>query len=200
MLMMLKIIKKRYYFILLIVVTTAISPDVSVLKQNLKVYFTTFVADFSYSNSDGLLYSGKLSYQYPDKVHIKFSDGKVIASDGKFLWVYDPSTLLCAKQVLDPEKQEGLFDLLNSGFTFEQQNNRYIFTRDNGFYREIVVDVENGLFTYIRLITKDNKIMNFSFHNVQTDVGIRAGLFNYKPPTDAQLVENPLNKYSIYIK
>jgi outer membrane lipoprotein-sorting protein len=162
------------------------------LKESLSTMFSTFQADFSYTNTEGNLFTGKLYYQYPDKMHLRLSDNRVIATNGTYLWMYSPSTMVCARQKVEQKDQYNL-KFLTDNFTMERNGDHFVFTRPDGKIKEIVLDVQNQMIKNIRLKVDEN-FMNISFSNVERQVGLKASLFNYKPPTDAQLVENPLNK------
>jgi outer membrane lipoprotein carrier protein len=40
----------------------------------------------------------------------------------------------------------------------------------------------------------DSDYYEISLSGVQTDIGLPASIFNYHPPSSAQIVENPLNQ------
>ncbi len=166
----------------------------SALKEGLSGLFSSFAANFTYNNSQGAFYEGKIYYQYPNKLHIELKNKKVIATNGLYLWIYNPETLVCIRQTVEAGDL-GILDDLDR-FVKDEVQNRYVYekTYSSGeMEKKVVIDVENGMIQAIQ-IQEGKDVINISFSNIETDIGIKASLFNYKPPTDTQLLENPLNK------
>lgn len=167
--------------------------EIDDIRSQIKGLATNFSSSFSYSTSTGDLYTGEIYYQYPNKLHIQLSDKRVIATNGKYLWVYEPETKICARQMVKEETSGGLFYLLKGGYTVQEENGRYIFKRPGALMHEVTIKVENSILKSIQFKVAED-IINVSFSNVVTNTGMKASLFNYKPDPDAQLIENPLNK------
>ncbi|MES0491881.1 MAG: hypothetical protein ABUK01_17935 [Leptospirales bacterium] len=168
------------------------------LKGEIGGLYSSFSANFSYSSGSGVVRSGKIHYQYPGKVHIAFSDGRVIASNGFFLWIYSPSNRICAKQDLagSGSVSGGIVGFLNS-YEMTRTQNRFVFRKLGANIEEVTVDIlpDSKMIKNLRFKTKNN-VFTYSFSDIIVGAGVKASLFNYKPPTDAQMVENPLNRYS----
>lgn len=185
--------------LLLVGVVFFFSGRVSALNEELKTelggLFTSFTGNFNYSNSKGAFYGGKIYYQYPNKVHIELATKKVIATNGIYLWIYNPETSVCIRQTVEPGDM-GIFSRLDESYDLRREQNRFVFEKLDilgAVEKKVVIDVENSMLKAIQ-IQENDETVNISFSNVETDIGIKAALFNYKPPTDAQLLENPLNK------
>jgi len=180
--------------------------EVDDVEGKIKGLFTSFTANFSYSSTVGDkngesvdLYTGKIYYQYPNKLNIQISDGRVIATNGKYLWVYNPDTKICGRQAVKEENIGGLFYFLHGGYSVQEDNGRYIFQRPGSALGEVTLKVDGDILKSVQFKIKDNvnkidTVINASFSNVVTDTNIKASLFNYKPDPDAQLIENPLNR------
>lgn len=166
--------------------------EIDDIQAGIKGLYTNFTANFSYTTSSGELLSGKIYYQYPDKLHLRLSDGRVIATNGKFLWTYNSDTKICARQTVR-EQSGGLFYFLRAGYSVQQDNGRYIFKGSGENQKEVSIKIEGGNLKSVQFKTK-NDVINISFSNIVTDTSMKASLFSYKPDPEAQLVENPLNK------
>jgi len=217
--MKMKSFKVLFVFLLLWGAQPQPAIEVNDVQGKIKGLYTSFTANFSYSSSSGELYSGKIYYQYPDKLHIQLSDGRVIATNGKFLWTYNASTRICARQSVKPENGGGLFYFLQAGYSVHEENGRYIFKGKGDNLPEVSLKVDDGNLKSVqfkskrRVAPKNTKaanefddadvagfgddVINVSFSNMVTDTSMKASLFNYKPDPEAQLVENPLNRIGI---
>lgn len=67
---------------------------------------------------------------------------------------------------------------------------------DTKYYEEIVVSLTpNNMPRSIRLKPKGrDSFTEITFSGIQTNIGIPASSFNFHPPANAQIVENPLNQ------
>lgn len=172
---------------------TSYAAEIGDLERRIKGLHTNFTANFSYSSSLGESYTGKIYYQYPNKLHIQLSDGRVIATNGKFLWTYNSETRICARQVVQEESAGGLFYFLHGNYSVQEENGRYVFKRPVDDGNEITVKVEGDTVKSVQFKSAAD-VVNFSFSNVVTDTNMKSSLFNYKPDPEAQLIENPLNR------
>ena len=90
----------------------------------------------SWTYNSGQSYSGSFKYLSPGKIFVKFSTprGKILVSNGKKLWVYNPSTNICGVQELSRGFSGGIagitkgyFAILSSqgssGYTIKLKNN-----------------------------------------------------------------------------
>jgi len=196
-------VKKKFYIIPFILLGLTLATGFTLantgeLKGEISGLYTSFSANFSYSSGTGVVRSGKMHYQYPGNLHIQFNDGRIIASNGTFLWIYSPSNRVCAKQTLagSGSVSGGLVGFLNR-YEVTRTQNRFVFRNPDANIEEVVVDIhqDTKMIKNLRFKT-DNNVFTYSFSNINVGAGAKASLFNYKPPTDAQLVENPLNRYS----
>ncbi|RME92817.1 MAG: outer membrane lipoprotein carrier protein LolA [Candidatus Hydrogenedentota bacterium] len=161
------------------------------IKSLLGGLYKSFTANFTISGSSGNLMSGKIYYQYPGKLHVKTSDGGVIATNGRYLWIYNPASGRCMKQDVGGTGG-GILGILKS-YDGKRSGDSFIFRNPNKKITEIGIRVSKGMIRSVRFQTEDSSY-TVSFSNVQFSGGIRASLFNYKPPASAQVIENPLNK------
>ncbi|TGK07484.1 outer membrane lipoprotein carrier protein LolA [Leptospira semungkisensis] len=139
--------------------------------------------------------TGTLSYKKPNQIHVKFSDGRVIASNGRYLWFYSPARGIVGKQ--DVKGLTGGMAGLLSGYEEVTPVGGSIRLKSNNrTYEEIVVTL--GPDNTPRTLRMKNKgsgeYTSVSFSGVQTNVGLSASLFNFGAPSNAQIVENPLNE------
>ncbi|MDH5719379.1 MAG: zf-TFIIB domain-containing protein [Spirochaetia bacterium] len=170
------------------------SVGIEEIKDKAKGIFSSFMADVEYRSSSGINKKGKISYEYPDKLHIILADNSIIATNGKFLWIYNPETEICAKQEV-AENSGGIFEFLKyyKG-SYVEENSQYVYKNDKRDISEIIISVDNEMLKEINF--KSEEITHtFKFNEIKIGTGIKKSLFNYKPPPNAQLVENPLNMY-----
>ncbi len=163
----------------------------SALKAAAGGMYSSFTANFTYTSSGGAVNSGKIYYQYPNKLHVRTSNGGVIATNGTHLWIYNPASAICARQDVGGSSG-GIIGLL-SGYEGQIRGNSYVFRKPGAYYEEVVVTVSNGMIASVRLRHEDETSV-YSFSGIQLDAGIKGSLFTFKPPANAQLVENPLNR------
>jgi outer membrane lipoprotein carrier protein len=187
-----KFFKFTFLLLFMLVIQPRQAAEIDDIQAGIKGLYTNFTANFSYTTSSGELLSGKIYYQYPDKLHLRLSDGRVIATNGKFLWTYNSDTKICARQTVR-EQSGGLFYFLRAGYSVQQDNGRYIFKGSGENQKEVSIKIEGGNLKSVQFKTK-NDVINISFSNIVTDTSMKASLFSYKPDPEAQLVENPLNK------
>jgi outer membrane lipoprotein carrier protein len=168
--------------------------DIADIRSRIKGLDSSFTANFSYSSNTGEIYTGKIFYEYPNKLNIQLSNGSVIASNGKYLWVFDSHNNVCSRQnVKEGEETGGLFFFLQRGYLVREDNGRYIFNNPDFALSEVSLKIEDSFLKNVQFKIKDS-VINVSFSNVIINTSIKASLFNYKPGPDTQLIENPLNK------
>jgi len=196
--MLYRIMRSRISVIILSLLFGALClfADSGGLKSKVSGIYSSFSANFSYSSGGGSVSTGKIFYRYPGNLHVRFSDGKVIAANGIHVWLFNPSTMICAKQTLAGSGGVGggVLGLIRGDYTMRQVNNRFIYDSETERISQVIVDTNNSMIKNLR-ITIGDKVYNFSFSNVVIGGNAPASYFTYKPPTDAQLVENPLNRY-----
>ncbi|MCS6984555.1 MAG: outer-membrane lipoprotein carrier protein LolA [Leptospiraceae bacterium] len=150
---------------------------------------SSFTANFNLTASDGYTTSGKIYYQYPNKLHIRTSDGRIVATNGVYLWLYNPSTGVCAKQEVSGSSG-GLLSLLNQ-YEIQERGSSYVLHNAQAYFEEIIITLNNQVLTSLKMRHREH-ILHFTFSQVELGSGIKASLFNYKPPAHVQVIENPL--------
>lgn len=159
------------------------------LLQILSGVQTSFRANISYFIDGDIRYQGKITYSYPNKIYVQFGNGDAVISNGKDLWLYDAASMLCAKQ----EVGAGSFVLPLSKYRSEQRGNTLTLFRGN---RKITVISKSGLPVSVLFENTNNSSgkVRITFSNFQTGIEVSPSFFYYKPPTSAQIVENPFKK------
>ncbi|MFC1668766.1 outer membrane lipoprotein carrier protein LolA [Spirochaetota bacterium] len=154
----------------------------------------------SWTYNSGQTYSGSFKYLSPGKIFIKFSTprGKILVSNGKKLWVYNPSSNICGIQELSRGSSGGIagmtkgyFAILSSqsssGYTIKLKSN-------DKRYNEIVLVLDRSFFLK-KAVFKTGKGggVSFTISNVDRKASVMKSLFNFNVPSSAQVVNNPLN-------
>ena len=180
------------FFLLLWLIQPVQAQDAyNALKSRAGGLRSSFSANFALTTSGGMVRSGKLYYQAPNKLHVKMSGGGVIATNGRQLVIYNPGSVVAAKQDVGGASG-GLFSTLRS-YTGSIRGNSYVFTKPGAYYEEIVVTVRGKMIASVRMRHED-QVQTFSFSNVKVGRGIKASLFSFRPPTSVRIIENPMNR------
>ncbi|MCE9500022.1 MAG: outer membrane lipoprotein carrier protein LolA [Leptospira sp.] len=139
--------------------------------------------------------TGTLSYKRPNQLHIKFSDGRVISANGRILWFYSPVTAIAGKQDLK-NGGGGIASLLTGYDEVNVQGKVIRLKSETRRYEEIILTLGQGnLIKAIRMKSKgSDNFQDISLSGIQTNIGLSSNLFNFHPPANAQIVENPLNQ------
>lgn len=139
--------------------------------------------------------SGLLSYKQPHNLYLKLSDGRIISANGRFLWFYNPARAIAGKQDLKGTTG-GLRGLLSGYETITASGKVIKLQSEKKTYEEIIVSLSpDNVLKSIRMKRRgDSDYYEISLSGVQTDIGLPASIFNYHPPSSAQIVENPLNQ------
>jgi outer membrane lipoprotein-sorting protein len=154
----------------------------------------------SWSHSSGETYTGSFKYMSPGKIYIKFSSpsGKVIVSNGRSLWVYNPGSNICGIQDLGGGGSGGIAALTTGyfaivtaqgpgGYTIKLKSNDKSFS-------EIILMVDSTFFLKKAILkSKDGGTYNFSISNVNTSAAVIPSIFDFNVPSNSQVVKNPLN-------
>lgn len=179
----------------------AISGDDAVKAFQGRMYsIGTMEGTLNITYASGMTQTGQFKFMAPGKFLIKFSNpsGKVICSNGKKLWVYDPATALCGVQELSPGSLSGGIAGMLAGYMAiaTQSGSDYVIKlRGSGkAYSEIVI-LADKTFMLKRAEFKSDKgnAMLVVLSNVRVNVGLHSGLFDYSAPSNAQVVKDPLN-------
>jgi len=160
---------------------------------------STMRGTISWTNSSGFMYTGNFKFMSPGRIYVKFSNpsGKIIASNGRKLWVYSPSSNICGIQDLGRGRSGGIAGLVSgysaivmgggSGYTIKLKNN-------DRHYSSITLVVDSSfLLKKAVMKTKDGGGMTISLSGVIVGEGMSPGIFDFSPPASAQTVKNPLN-------
>ncbi len=153
----------------------------------------------SWTSPSGFIYTGHFNYMAPDKIHIKFSNpgGKTIVSNGKKLWVYDSGSNICGIQDLGSSRSGGIA-ALTSGYSAiaSGQGGGYMLKLQNPekHYSEITITTDES-FTLRRAVlkSKEGTISAFTLSNLNTSPNIVRTIFDFKVPSNAQSINNPLD-------
>lgn len=155
--------------------------------------------NISWTNPDGITYTGKFIYMSPDKIHIELNNpgGKLIVANGKQLWVYDRGTNICAVQDLDDSKSGGIAALTsgyNATVVGHENGYRMLLQNPGRNYPEITITTDDS-FTLRNAVLKnrDGKKTTFSLSNINTSPDLVRSKFDFRVPADAQTIRNPLD-------
>jgi len=208
----------RIIFVFLIVSLTdpvfPITGDEAIAKFADRLNAETVKGNLTITYQSGEMYSGIFMYMKPGKMYIKFSDppGKLIVTNGKRLWVYDSTSAVCGVQELETEGEakdkgdEGLKPRLSGGILgFLHGYNAKII--ESPTQKVIELTDESKKYSEVKLIlTPDFMLSSVVFKNKGADGGfavklsdvrtgekITPGIFNFKAPSNAQIVKNPLD-------
>ncbi|TGK17925.1 outer membrane lipoprotein carrier protein LolA [Leptospira fluminis] len=174
---------------------TSILPDPGKDRLNALIGKMSEISSFRASITVNNELSGTLSYKKPNQLHVKFSDGRVIAANGRFLWFYSPSRGIVGKQDLKG-MSGGIAGLLSGYEEVTPVGGSLRLKSPTKTYEEIVVTLgSDNTPRSLRMKHRGSgEYTSISFSGVQTNVGLAASLFNFGAPANAQIVENPLNE------
>ncbi|WP_425460616.1 LolA family protein [Leptospira idonii] len=138
--------------------------------------------------------TGVLSYKNPYQLHVRLNDGRIISSNGKVLWFYNPDSSISGRQDLKGVSG-GLGGLLSGYESVTVSGRTFRLTSPTKRYSEIILVVsDNDLPRVIKMKHSDEEVTEISFSGIATNIGLGTSLFNFQPPTSSQIVENPLNQ------
>jgi outer membrane lipoprotein carrier protein len=189
---------------LFVMVATALFPlpgDEAVAKFRSRMLgLKKLTGVISWTSIDGQTYSGGFKYMAPDKIYVKFTSPmeKVVVSNGKTLWIYNPGNRMCGIQELEKGTTSGGIAGLVTGYDgiASGGDTGYIIKlkSDEKQYPEIILSVD-GTFLLKGAIFKrdDGRIMSFSLSDVSSAPDVKTSLFEFTVPGGVQIVKNPLN-------
>lgn len=139
--------------------------------------------------------TGLMSYKKPNSIYVKLSDGRVISANGRHLWFYSPARAIAGKQDLRGSSG-GLYGLLTGYENVTASGKTIRLLSDRKGYEEITVSLTpNNILKTIRMKPRgSSNFVEITLSGVQTNIGLPSSLFNFHPPSSAQIVENPLNQ------
>ncbi|HOR93960.1 MAG TPA: outer-membrane lipoprotein carrier protein LolA [Spirochaetota bacterium] len=160
----------------------------------------TLSGNISWTTSNGFTYTGTFKYKAPDKLYLNLTapGGKAIVTNGKKLWVYDKSSNICGVQDVGDGYSGGIASIVSgyNALLASQGTGGYTIKLRNfeKAYPEIVI-VADSNFLLKKLILKDKQgdSTTYTISNLIAGENIPNGYFDFKPPTSAQTVKNPLN-------
>jgi outer membrane lipoprotein-sorting protein len=154
----------------------------------------------SWTLQSGMTYTGSFKYMAPGKLYIKFSSpsGKVLVSNGKKLWAYDSGSNICGIQDLGIDNSGGIAGLISDymAIVTQQGSSGYTLKLKNSEkrYPEIILLLD-GTYLLKKAILKNEEGDSFSFSlsNVDTKARVMNSQFNFNPPSNTQIVKNPMD-------
>ncbi|HUP88901.1 MAG TPA: outer membrane lipoprotein carrier protein LolA [Longimicrobiales bacterium] len=197
------------------------TPSVATILKNASAAYTkvrTLKAEFTQNRQNPLLGSntsshGMLMQKKPDLILLKFNRpmGDIIVGDGKYFWVYYPST--DKRQVLrapasmggargvdlqaqflgDPTRK---FTSTFNGIESVGGRKAYVLTmtpRENQGYKTLKVWVDAKDWLARRFIITENNgvVQDFTLSNLAVNSPINNSVFRFTPPADARIVTRP---------
>ena len=160
------------------------------LKSKVPGLYSRFTGNITIVANSGQISSGKVYYQYPNKLRVKLASGRLIITNGKFLWMCEPSRSVCFKQ--DVGGLGGGVMALLKNYESQKQGDRYVFTSTNSEkINKVIINAQESMLKSVEWSTTEGSIA-VSFSNLTVGIGLKSSLFYYKD-SDTQIVENPLN-------
>ncbi len=159
----------------------------------------TMRGTISWTDDSGFIYTGNFRYMSPGKIYVKFSSpsGKIIASNGKKLYLFNPSSNICGVQDLGSGHSGGIAGVVSGynaiamggagGYTIKLSSN-------DRHYSNITLSVDSTFMLKKAVLkTKSGGGTTISLSGVITGEGMSPGVFDFNPPSSALTVNNPLN-------
>lgn len=139
-------------------------------------------------------WSGTLSYD-SGRIHLALNDQRVITSDGKFLYVYDPNAKIVGKQEL-AGTSPGLEWLLK-GYLTRVRGDSAVLMAESGTarYREVRLAWDKSKMLK-KLSIRPYNSENWTtvvINDVQEVGGFPDSLFSYRAPAGVRVIYNPLS-------
>ncbi len=161
------------------------------LKNQIAGLYSSFKGNFTLIYPSGEIISGKIYYQYPNKLRVKLSSGGLIVTDGKFLWMCKPTKHLCFRQDVTGSDL-GILSLLDTYEGKKKGKNSYSFTKSDGESNIFFfISTQNQMLKNIKYQSANNNF-TINFYNLTIGTSLKSSLFYYKN-SNTQIIENPLN-------
>ncbi len=173
-----------------------------------------FSADFIQIVGDSLnrkqQESGHLYLMHPRMMRWEYKnpEEKLFVSDGKTVYFYVPADRQVNKEAVretlddriplmfllgrsDLRKEFTRFDLLNTKPFLQGTKVVRMYPRRKTDLTEVVMEVDPANYQIRRLLLShsDGSHSEFVFSNIQTDVGLRSSLFNFKVPPGVEVID-----------
>lgn len=169
------------------------------LQQKMRS-ISTLSGTISWTTSNGFTYTGTFKFKSPDKLYINLTapGGKTIVTNGKKLWVFDKSSNVCGVQDVGEGYSGGIAAIVSgyNALLASQGPNGYTIklrSFDKPYPEIIIVTDADFLLKKLILKNKQGESTSYTVSNVIVGENIPSGYFDFKPPTNAQTVKNPLN-------
>jgi len=163
-------------------------------SQSLETIINKFSASTFKANltieQNGSSITGKIYYQ-KGNVHFQLNDGRIVATNTRYIIVYDPETKVLGKQ----EKSSGgdLSWILK--YPYKIVGNKAIIEPENEKpYKKIIISWNADNFPTLIQFLSDEKSISYRFNGITMLNNLPSSLFSYKPPAGSRSVENPLNE------
>jgi len=149
----------------------------------------------SWESDRGMPHSGSFKYM-PGKIFVKFNNpsGKVIACNGKKLWIYNPNNNICGVQDVGGGTG-GIAGLLSgyNGIVTGQGADGYTvkLSKPNAAFPEVILRLDQSFFP------KSILLKNRNGNQLQFKIALDSGAvlnsqFEFNVPANAQVIRNPL--------
>jgi len=179
---------------------SAVSGDEAVARFRAKMNSTQKLAgNISWTTANGTMFTGTFRYMRPGKIHVRFSSpfNRTIVSNGKRLWIHDSASNICAIQELGSNHSGGIAGMIRGyNATASPGDGGYIIrlSAPNRTFSEIVLNVDNSFMLKRALLRRANgDTMVFTLNPSESVGSISAGTFDFIPPSNAQVIMNPLD-------
>ncbi|MFN3604410.1 MAG: LolA family protein [Leptonema sp. (in: bacteria)] len=179
--------KKKFSILFYFLFINTIHSDILESVVN-KFHNSIFKANFSIERS--LQQQKGVLYYQKGQIHIRLSDGTILASNYKNILTYDPDSKVAGKQEKIPG---GGFQWILA-YPRKIEGNKAVIEPNDKNYQKIIIHWNTDLFPISITFIKDpeNKI-SIKFSNIIYLNNISSQFFSYKPPPGSRTVENPLN-------
>lgn len=149
--------------------------------------------------TSGAIATASFKYKNPGKIYVKFTNpaSKTIVSNGKKLWIYDASTAICGIQQVGGGMSGGIASFVSGymAISTPMGSSTVIKLKSPGrTYSEVTLLVDS---TYmLKKATFKNKNgdgFSVSINGLRLNENLHSGLFDFKVPSNAQSINDPLN-------
>jgi len=196
-----KVITSVFAFAFFCSAAYALTGDEAVAKLKSRIYSAgTMRGVISLSHSSGEMYTGSFKYMSPGKFYIQFSTppGKIIATNGKKLWVYDKADNVCGVQDVDKTVSGGIAGYINGYMSISSPSGAtdtiIKLKSPNRTYRDIIILVDSSFMPKKITFRQENGDgFTATLSNIVINEPMAPGLFDFNVPANAQVVKNPLN-------
>jgi hypothetical protein len=167
---------------------------INLYSQSLETVINKFSSSTFRANltieQNGSSIIGKIYYQQGN-VHFQLNDGRIVASNTRYIIVYDPETKVLGKQ----EKSSGGDLSWVLKYPYKIVGNKAIIEPENeNPYKKIIISWNSDNFPILIQFLSDEKSITYRFSGITYLNNLPSSLFSYKPPAGSRSVENPLNE------